>query len=611
MQAISSPKQNVAQRAVVLVQTATTKIKEVITNGLMEGKSQEELTKTLNGLIDTYCRQLENVELREEARQALVRSCRKWFYQLEQTIKILNRNLASQVSGFKGDTFTGDIVALLRDVDKMRINAIRPHLDQSRKGLAVISDYDKMLKVALKALAAEPPKIVKVAETDKRRGYTYTMSLRNRAEMTVRYESNLVDLQKFIDAGVEYVWTTSHPDASPRCAPHQGKLYSINADNKQGMHNGIPYTYLPDVLKLNEGNSIINGYNCRHRLVAYQDGSHPPTEYTKEEIKREYAIDQKQRYYENNIRQLKTEERLMREAGYLNEAKKLRRRWRRLNKEYEIFSLENQRAFYRWRTIVSKDEEYYTPEIDEKPLKKSAEYGIISIDTDAYTDERKASAYKFERRVEADALLRPQTEKLWSKMSTEEKKAIYNYTVDSFYLNKTARSGKTNDDIDAIESVIKKAPLENDMWLKRVSSMSGLSKHLGIPLDEMRQLTPAQLKKRFSGKEVLDNGFVSTSISGDCEYMPSDPMEVRYRIYAPKGTRAVYCEPFSAFNFNTGNKGLNWDGKSKPTHSDGSIKIAYEAELLINRGYYFRIKNIEKKGNRLVITEEVVEREKE
>src|SRR5690554_847069 len=378
MQAISSPKQNVAQKAVILVQTATTKIKETITAGIMEGKKQDELTKELNKLIDKYCRQLETPELREETRQALVRSCRKWFYQLEQTIKILNRNLASQVSGFKDDTFTVDIMSLLHNVDKLRINAIRPYLGQTKKGLAVINDYDKMLKVALKALAAEPPKIIKVAETEKRKGYTYTMSLRNRAEMAIRYEANLADLQRFIDQGIEYVWTTSHPDASPRCAPHQGKLYSINAKNKQGMHNGIPYTYLPNILKLNEGNSIINGYNCRHRLIPYQDGSSPPTEYTKEEIKREYAIDQKQRYYENNIRQLKSEERLMRKSGYLEEAKKLRKKWRRMNKEYEIFSLENKRAFYRWRTIVSKDEEYYTPKKDEKPLTKSTEHDIIS-----------------------------------------------------------------------------------------------------------------------------------------------------------------------------------------------------------------------------------------
>ena len=363
LEPIKSPNENVAQKAVVLVQTATTKVKEAITLGIMQGQSQDELTKTLNKLIARYCSQLENPVLREEARQALVRSCRKWFWQLEQTIKILNRNLANQVkSEFTGEVFVGDIMALLHDVDKVRINSIRPLLDQTRKGLAVIEDYDKQLKIALKALAAEPPKVVKVGATEKRKGYTYVMSLRNRAEMAVRYEANMEDLQRYIDEGVEYVWTTSHPDASPRCAPHQGKLYSINPNNRQGVKDGIPYTYLPDVLRFNEGNSIINGYNCRHRLIPYQPGSRPPQEYSREEIKREYAIDQKQRYYENNIRQLKMEERLMRQAGYTNEAKRLRLKWRRLNKEYEIYSLQHGRAFYRWRTIVSEDEKYYTPE---------------------------------------------------------------------------------------------------------------------------------------------------------------------------------------------------------------------------------------------------------
>ena len=116
------------------------------------------------------------------------------------------------------------------------------------------------MKVALKALAAEPPKVV---ETEGKKAYA--VSLRNRAEMTVRYEANIQDLEGCCRRRW-YVWTTSHPDASPRCAPHQGKLYSINPDNRSGVIDGNRYTYLPDVLALNKGNSIINGYNCRHRF---------------------------------------------------------------------------------------------------------------------------------------------------------------------------------------------------------------------------------------------------------------------------------------------------------------------------------------------------------
>lgn len=373
---LKSPKQNVAQKAVVLVQTASQKIKETLTIGIMEGKDSEELTKLLNDTIGSFCKQIDNIQLREETRKALVIATRKWHYQLSQTLTILNQNLKNQVNKFKEDIFTIDFKNMLNaELGKKSINTFRSVLTQTSKGLAVVNDYDKLLKVALKALAAEPPKVIKVKETDKRKGYVYTMSLRNRAEMSIRYESNMNDLQKFIDADVEFVWASSHPDASPRCAPHQGKLYSINPDKKNGTIDSISYTYLPDVLKLNEGNSIINGYNCRHRLVPYQKGSKPPQDYTLEEIKREYAVDQKQRQYENSIRQMKSEERLLREAGYSKEASRLRKRWRRRMKEYEIFSLENNRAFYRWRTIINQNETEYQATYE---LQNEAKNGIIN-----------------------------------------------------------------------------------------------------------------------------------------------------------------------------------------------------------------------------------------
>ena len=211
------------------------------------------------------------------------------------------------------------------------------------------------LRLQLKALSAEPPKVIWLSRKDGKE-YAYTMSARNRAEIASRYEANLKDLQDLISKGVKYVWTTSHPNCSDRCKPHQGKLYSLDPNDKSGTINGNKYTFLGDVLALNNGNSIINGYNCRHRLVEYQPKSHAPTEYTEAEIKKEYSIDSRQRTYENRIRQLKTEERLSRANGETEYASELRKEWRRLNKNYEIYSLRNDRPFYPWRTRITSEE---------------------------------------------------------------------------------------------------------------------------------------------------------------------------------------------------------------------------------------------------------------
>lgn len=350
---LSSPNPNVAQRTVIAITDGSTRIKEVIVEALKNNLSEKELTKKLNAIIsDTLKQFADNPELQEDMRKGLIISARKWNYELSQTFKILNINLVNQarISGFninellKGTSATG------------LIDKFRPFLDHNAKGIALIENYEKQVKTAIKALSAEPPKIVKVSRRDGVE-YTYTMSARNRAEIAARYEANLKDLQDLTSKGVKFVWTTSHPNCSERCKPHQGKLYSLDPNNKSGSINGISYTFLGDVLKLNEGNSIINGYNCRHRLVEYKSGSKSPTEYTESQIKQEYSIDARQRSYENQIRQLKTEERLLRAAGETSQASLLRKRWRKLNKSYEMFSLKNDRAFYRWRTRITEDED--------------------------------------------------------------------------------------------------------------------------------------------------------------------------------------------------------------------------------------------------------------
>lgn len=317
--------------------------------------NQEELTKRLNKIIADAIKEFEgNPELQEDMRKGLIVSARKWHYELTQTFKVLNTNLVNNASAL--GLLVSDIANLGFGNQNLLIDRFRPYLDYNAKGIALIENYEKQVKSAIKALSAEPPKIVKVSRRDGVE-YTYTMSARNRAEIAARYEANLKDLQDLTAKGVRYVWTTSHPNCSNRCKPHQGKLYSLDPNDKNGSINGIPYTFLGDVLKLNEGNSIINGYNCRHRLVEYQPGSRAPAEYTEREIKKEYAIDARQRSYENQIRQLKTEERLLRASGDVETASRLRKRWRRLNKSYEIFSLKNNRPFYRWRTRVTEDED--------------------------------------------------------------------------------------------------------------------------------------------------------------------------------------------------------------------------------------------------------------
>lgn len=74
--------------------------------------------------------------------------------------------------------------------------------------------------------------------------------------------------------------------------------------------------------------------------------------------------------------------------------------------------------------------------------------------------------------------------------------------------------------------------------------------------------------------------------------------DIIFNIYAPKGTKAMYCEPFSAYGYGSGK---SWDGLS------GQSSFGYESEILIQRGTKFKITKIEKSGGQWYIDVDIIE----
>lgn len=352
MKTLNPPPDNVAVNAIVNVQTGTTRCKELIAKSVMERWDDKTLTKALNKVIAETCKDIESPAVREQTRKALVTSSKKWLYILRQSMQILNRNLAIKLPEMFGGAIT--------EIPVKTYGTVRNLLSSGEAvGNPIIENYARQVKIALKAFATSPPEYA-VDDNGKIRQSV----LRNSAEATVRFEANLQDLQKLKDDGIKLVWTSSHASCSPRCAKFQGRLWSL--DGTKGTIDGIPFSPLQEATRgeNNDGNGIITGYNCRHRLIEYKKGSRPPKDYTESEIKKEYAIDQRQRAYENNIRQLKTEEMTARASGDLESAKALRLRWRRLTRNYEIYSAKQGRPYYPYRTVIDKD-------IEKQSLAKS------------------------------------------------------------------------------------------------------------------------------------------------------------------------------------------------------------------------------------------------
>lgn len=335
---------NVAGKALIAVQAVITKIKEAIVGNVAKGVSEDEITRQLNKIISDFCKTIGNEALREQNRKALVTAAKKWYYTTTRTFETVNRNLLSM---------SGNVYRLgVGNDSKSYFNTIRPMHDRGINiGKPLIEDYKRSVRLAMKALSADPPLVV-----TRKDGVVYKVPIRNRAEMAVRYDANVKDLQKFAQSGVDLVWTSQHPNCSPRCKDFQGKLWSISG--KSGTVNGITYRPLSEALqgKLKDGNGIITGYNCRHRLIEYTENSRPPQELSEAQIKKEYAIDTKQRAYENNIRHMKTNERLLRAAGDEEGAKQLRRKWRKATLLYQAYSFRNGRAYYPDRCTIDDTE---------------------------------------------------------------------------------------------------------------------------------------------------------------------------------------------------------------------------------------------------------------
>lgn len=350
---LNSPNQNVAGEHLILLQDAITKIKQLI----LKGASNEEINQVINNYVNKFV----DPATKRAFQKSLIQSANKMMYQYNYNTNILNQSFIQKVvkhynlgTGMTqaNQTYTIDLKAIYgeylnKQIDQRKtIEEFRNRITDTKYGSVLIKNYDKQVKDQVKLLASEPAKYV---AKDGR-----AISLRNKVEMAVRYEANQLDLAQYKQNGIKLVWTSSHADASPRCTPFQGKLWSL--DRTSGIIDGHRYQPIEIALDANGGNSIINGYNCRHYLIEYEKGSTAPRQFTSKEIQKEYKIDQKQRQYENRIRQLKTEETLLRQQGFAKDATRIRKSWQNLNKKYEEYSIKNGRAFYRWRTQISEEE---------------------------------------------------------------------------------------------------------------------------------------------------------------------------------------------------------------------------------------------------------------
>lgn len=134
--------------------------------------------------------------------------------------------------------------------------------------------------------------------------------------------------------------------------------------------------------------------------------------------------------------------------------------------------------------------------------------------------------------------------------------------------------------------MIERSSYDRDIWLQRGVDYRGAQGLLGVNLYGADP-------KSLIGKTVTEKAFSSCGIAKGKGFNK----EVIYNIYCPKGTKMLYCEPFSAFGNGAGRA---WDGLAKQTY------FGHESEMLLQQGTVFRIVKAEYTGGRWFIDLEVI-----
>ena len=246
-------------------------------------------------------------------------------------------------------------------------------------------------------------------------------------------------------------------------------------------------------------------------------------------------------------------------------------------------------------------------------------------DPNAYSQVRKDAAYWFTYKnggaKAADKVLRENSGKVWRGATTAQKEAAYDYTKfkgsegfnrplsgfekplaergsgweekwfkgnGSVWIDFEGKGKKIRD----LTDLIAKSSYDFDVWVNRGCGTNAIESFLKLKRGTLSGMTEKQLQQ-FVGKSNTIDSFVSTGIAKG----KGVDGKVKMNIYIPKGTQCLYAEPFSAYG--ASKKGLDWDGISKQS------SIGDEAEMIIQRGAYYKITKIEKSGGTIYIDVEV------
>lgn len=200
-----------------------------------------------------------------------------------------------------------------------------------------------------------------------------------------------------------------------------------------------------------------------------------------------------------------------------------------------------------------------------------------------YEQERLDNAMWTDDKQKVDDIFRKSTGEWWNSLSDEQKKAAYRFTGSGYHDMNGLLGGKIKETdaeyikakklVEDLTTALDSAKTPEDIWVRRGVSTRHINRLFGISnLSTPITDTPDEILQAIADGKMLDvKNFMSTSGANDSGFGG-----IEMKIFVPKGSKAVYAEPFSTMGLGGS---LYWDGIS------GQSGFSSEFEVLLQRGY--------------------------
>ncbi len=333
-------------QASVLVD-AQTDIKTAVKQSVLSGEAVMVTKEKIKKIIDRAIARIRSPTLKSDARVSLMRFADKVYLRFkEQLSRIAPYKIAAVVVLMRAITDKNNVGENYIPKTKAERTAARTlSYADFNKGIPLYEFHKTYIKRVEKALYG-----LADSQALDPNDFTGRNTLRNLAEMQVRYERHQDEIAGFKERGTKLVVCSVHADCSDRCRDWQGGVYSLNGTEgytEDGRHYQ-PLERATDIFYTTKaGRTYKNGllgFNCRHKLYEYRAGMGIPA-VSKEVQKREYAITQRQRIMEREIISAREVALCFKDVGG-----NIYRKWKKIAAEryekYKAFSKEHGRAYY-------------------------------------------------------------------------------------------------------------------------------------------------------------------------------------------------------------------------------------------------------------------------